>query len=243
MMLIGEAARLAGVTTRTLRHYHQVGVLPEPARASSGYREYGLHDVLLAIRAVRLAEAGLSLPEVADVLRDSTGAELRTVLAELLADITDQQEQLAARRRGIEEMLAREADPELAHLARMPPSIARAVAADPARADDERLAWQAIAAALPVEEAQDAAAAMEALLTDPVHGAEVAELAELFAALADRRPDDPAVEEVAARMAALSATAPQSGPGTPDAGLYLAYLETLPPAQRRCLELAGRGTP
>jgi len=242
MMRIGEAARLAGVSTRTLRHYHQVGVLPEPARAASGYREYGLHDVLLAIRAVRLAETGLSLPEVADALRDSTGAELRTVLAELLADIAEQQARLDARRRGIEEMLAREPDLQLAHLARMPPSIARAVEAHPSRADQERLAWETIAAALPAAEAEAVAASMEALLTDPASAAEVAELAERFTALADLRADDPEVERVAARMAALSAAAPQDGPATPDPGLYRAYLETLPPAQRRCLELAEQAT-
>jgi len=243
MMLIGEAARLAGVSTRTLRHYHQVGVLPEPARGASGYREYGLHDVLLAIRAVRLAETGLSLPEVADALRDSTGAELRSVLAELLADIAAQQAQLDARRTAIEDMLAREPDLQLAHLARMPPSIARAVEAHPSRADQERLAWETIAAALPAAEAEAVAASMEALLTDPASAGEMAELAERFAALADRSADDPEVELVAARMAALSATAPLSGPTTPDQGLYRAYLETLPPAQRRCLELAERSAP
>lgn len=32
-------ARLAGVTVRTLRHYHQVQVLAEPPRTSNGYRE------------------------------------------------------------------------------------------------------------------------------------------------------------------------------------------------------------
>lgn len=67
-MRIGELATLVGVSTRTVRHYHHVGVLPEPARASNGYREYGLADAVLLVRARRLTELGLSLDEVADVL-------------------------------------------------------------------------------------------------------------------------------------------------------------------------------
>lgn len=43
-MRIGELAALAGVTTRTVRHYHRVGLLPEPGRRVNGYRDYGLRD-------------------------------------------------------------------------------------------------------------------------------------------------------------------------------------------------------
>jgi len=40
-MRIGELATLVGVSTRTVRHYHHVRVLPEPTRSANGYREYG----------------------------------------------------------------------------------------------------------------------------------------------------------------------------------------------------------
>ncbi|MEW1841154.1 MerR family transcriptional regulator [Nonomuraea angiospora] len=36
----GELARLAGVTVRALRQYHQVGVLAEPERGGNGYPKY-----------------------------------------------------------------------------------------------------------------------------------------------------------------------------------------------------------
>ncbi len=39
-MRIGELAQQAGVTTKALRVYEQSGVLPEPARSPSGYRDY-----------------------------------------------------------------------------------------------------------------------------------------------------------------------------------------------------------
>ena len=35
-MLSSELAELAGVTVRTLRHYHQIGLLPEPPRTAGG---------------------------------------------------------------------------------------------------------------------------------------------------------------------------------------------------------------
>jgi DNA-binding transcriptional MerR regulator len=38
---IGELADLAGVTVRTIRHYHAKGLLAEPPRDPSGYRRYG----------------------------------------------------------------------------------------------------------------------------------------------------------------------------------------------------------
>ncbi|MBO4273911.1 MerR family DNA-binding transcriptional regulator [Microbispora triticiradicis] len=41
-MRIGELAALVGVSTCTVRHYHQRGVLPEPPRRDNGYRRYGL---------------------------------------------------------------------------------------------------------------------------------------------------------------------------------------------------------
>ena len=45
-MRIGELARRAGVTTRTIRHYERIGVLPATDRTQSGYRLYHLLDHL-----------------------------------------------------------------------------------------------------------------------------------------------------------------------------------------------------
>lgn len=56
-MLIGELAALAGVSTRTVRHYHPLGLLPEPVRLPNGYREYRLRDAVLLARVRRLTVA------------------------------------------------------------------------------------------------------------------------------------------------------------------------------------------
>ncbi|HLR45405.1 MAG TPA: MerR family transcriptional regulator [Brevibacterium sp.] len=97
-MRIGEVAPLLGITTRTVRHYHRTGVVPEPARRDNGYRDYGVRDVILLMRAVRLAGLGLSLDEVADVLRDDDMRELTDILQELDADLARQEREVRARR-------------------------------------------------------------------------------------------------------------------------------------------------
>ncbi|CAM5680517.1 hypothetical protein SRIMM317S_03305 [Streptomyces rimosus subsp. rimosus] len=97
-MRIGELAALAGVTTRTVRHYHHLGLLPEPARRANGYRQYGLRDAVTLARVRRLTELGLGLVEVRDVLADDAGRELREVLAELDADLARQEEEIRRRR-------------------------------------------------------------------------------------------------------------------------------------------------
>lgn len=81
-MRIGELAALVGASTRTVRHYHHLGLLPEPRRLGNGYREYRLRDAVLLARIRRLAELGLSLDEIRDVLADDRGRELRELPAE-----------------------------------------------------------------------------------------------------------------------------------------------------------------
>jgi DNA-binding transcriptional MerR regulator len=105
-MRIGELAALVGVSTRTVRHYHHLGLLPEPERLVNGYREYRLRDAVVLARVRRLAELGLSLDEIRDVLADDQGRELREVLLELDADLARQQAAIAARRDRLAALLA-----------------------------------------------------------------------------------------------------------------------------------------
>jgi DNA-binding transcriptional MerR regulator len=74
-MRIGELAGLVGISTRAIRHYHRVGLLPEPARKPNGYREYSLRDAVGLARVRRLTELGLSLDEAGDVLTRTLNAD------------------------------------------------------------------------------------------------------------------------------------------------------------------------
>lgn len=68
MLTIGRLATYAGVTIRAVRHYHQIGLLPEPERDASGYRTYDAAAVVRLIRIRTLAEAGVPLGRVRELL-------------------------------------------------------------------------------------------------------------------------------------------------------------------------------
>lgn len=59
-----ELADLAGTTLRTVRHYHDVGLLPSPPRNSNGYKNYGVSHLTLLLRIRRLVELGAPLSEI-----------------------------------------------------------------------------------------------------------------------------------------------------------------------------------
>lgn len=104
-MRIGEIAALVGVTSRAVRHYHHIGLLPEPARRANGYRAYSVRDAVLLARIRRLTELGLGLDEVRDVLADDAGRELVEVLGELDADLARQEHEIRERRRRLAGLL------------------------------------------------------------------------------------------------------------------------------------------
>ena len=68
MLTIGQLASYAGVTVRAVRHYHSTGLLPEPERDHSGYRRYDAHAVVELIKIRTLAEAGVPLARVRELL-------------------------------------------------------------------------------------------------------------------------------------------------------------------------------
>ncbi len=104
-MRIGEIAALVGVTSRAIRHYHHIGLLPEPARRANGYRAYTVRDAVLLARIRRLTEIGLSLDEVRDVLADDAGREPAEVLGELDADLARQEREIRERRQVLAALL------------------------------------------------------------------------------------------------------------------------------------------
>ena len=83
---IQEIARLAGTTSRTLRHCDDVGLLPPSRVAHNGYRHYDEAALVRLQRILLLRELGLGLPQIAEVLnpvnaRQSEESALETHLA------------------------------------------------------------------------------------------------------------------------------------------------------------------
>ncbi len=68
MLTIGQLAAYTGVTVRAIRHYHQRRLLAEPARDASGYRRYDGRAVVELIRIKTLAEAGVPLARIQELL-------------------------------------------------------------------------------------------------------------------------------------------------------------------------------
>ncbi len=67
-MKIGQVAAEAGVSIDTIRFYERRGVLPEPQRRPSGYREYPASTVERIRMARALQNLGLALDEIIDAL-------------------------------------------------------------------------------------------------------------------------------------------------------------------------------
>lgn len=64
----GEVAERAGVNVETLRFYEREGILPEPPRRASGYREYPPETVSRVRFVKRAQELGFSLKEIKELL-------------------------------------------------------------------------------------------------------------------------------------------------------------------------------
>ncbi|UVS79529.1 MerR family transcriptional regulator [Actinokineospora sp. UTMC 2448] len=94
---IGQAAAFAGVTVKTVRHYHQHGLLDEPRRDSSGYRRYTSADLLRLVQVRTLAAAGVPLADVGPLL-DADAEQFATALVDVERRLTERIDDLIARR-------------------------------------------------------------------------------------------------------------------------------------------------
>ena len=84
-----ELAELAGTSLRAVRHYHEVGLIPEPERRSNGYKQYGVSHLVRLLRIKRLVDLGFALSQIAAMGDDDhhPAEALRVLDAELSATI------------------------------------------------------------------------------------------------------------------------------------------------------------
>ncbi|BBC36864.1 MerR family transcriptional regulator [Streptomyces graminofaciens] len=267
-MRIGELAATVGVTTRAVRHYHHLGLLPEPGRRPNGYRDYTLRHAVVLARIRRLTELGLGLAEVRDVLADDAGREPAAVLAELDEDLARQEGALRERRARLRVLMedAREGrlpaegpvSPELAALfGRFGPGP------DSPMAVKDREVFALLETSAPPEARAAMLAGLESMLSAPGAVERAHEAYALLDALADADPEDPRVDEAARVLAELippelvphtdpgTGIAPGTGTGTGggiDSGSFLrAFYADFAPAQaeaiRRTLRILTEARP
>ncbi|MEV0901902.1 MerR family transcriptional regulator [Actinoplanes sp. NPDC049802] len=96
-LTIGQAAGFAGVTVKTVRHYHRLGLLGEPGRDTSGYRRYTSTDLLRLVQVRTLAEAGVPLAEIGGLL-GADPERFAAAVADVERRLTDRITELVARR-------------------------------------------------------------------------------------------------------------------------------------------------
>jgi len=92
-MPIQQVARLAGTTSRALRHYDSIGLLHPARTGANGYRMYGSAELIRLQRILLLRQLGLGLPQIADAL-DAHGDEA-TALRTHLEWLRTEQDRLA----------------------------------------------------------------------------------------------------------------------------------------------------
>ena len=66
---VGDVARISGVTVRTLHHYDSIGLLSPSGRTHARYLQYSDADIERLMAIVAYRACGLSLADIADVLR------------------------------------------------------------------------------------------------------------------------------------------------------------------------------
>ncbi|MEN9581611.1 MAG: hypothetical protein RJA70_4620 [Pseudomonadota bacterium] len=92
VLVIGELARLTGVSAKTIRYYEQAGLVPEPKRAANGYRVYTDRAVHLLRFVKRARDLGFAVEDVSSLLAlwdDETraSADVRRLAAQHLAEV------------------------------------------------------------------------------------------------------------------------------------------------------------
>lgn len=244
MLTISQLASYAGVTVRTVRHYHQIGLLPEPARDRSGYRSYDAAAVVRLIRIRVLADAGVPLARVQELLvagPDEFARAVEAIDKALSADIR----RLQSNRKRIAQLAAGD------HLA-LPQVVVeyldrlRGLGVGEAYIELERDAWIMLAPQIPHDIESVVAEKHRQLDEDP----DMTRLYLLLSSVPEWSADDPRVVELADIVEGLRIRAVQSGEveiGDADASdpfaalLDAAMTESTPVARQLLAILEERG--
>ncbi|AMW10156.1 MerR family transcriptional regulator [Streptomyces qaidamensis] len=244
-MRIGELAAVVGVTTRAVRHYHHLGLLPEPERRANGYREYGLRHAVVLARIRRLTELGLGLAEVRDVLADDAGKDLVEVLTELDEDLARQAEALRERRARVRTLLDAgggvpaegPVSPELAAL-----FAGTAHLSDSPMAAKDREIIAFLETAMPAEAREQLVSSIGEALGSPGAVARAGEAYALLDALAGADAGDPRVDEAARALADCIPPGlfPEAGEIDQGDSFLRAFYDDLPAAQAEAVRRALR---
>ena len=243
MLTISQLASYAGVTVRAVRHYHAKGLLPEPERDHSGYRRYDAAAVVELVKIRTLADAGVPLSRVRQLLA-ADAAEFEVAVEDidrrLRAEIRERQrhrERIAQLAAGDSLALPPEA---VAYLDRM-----REFGFHERLIEIERDSWILIAAKMPEE-----VPAFMVIKRLQIENEGLRRLYLDIGDLVDCAPEDPRLPALADRVAAFIEAAATEFEGVEDVApvsddlvalLDAAFVDSFPGAQRMLTLLEERG--
>jgi DNA-binding transcriptional MerR regulator len=205
MLMIGQLAAYAGVTVRAVRHYHQIGLLPEPERDASGYRRYGATAVVSLIKIRSLANAGVPLSQIGQML-EADASTFAEAVQRIDSHLREEIERLETSRKQIAQLAAGDS------LA-LPPEVIsyfdrlREIGASERMVEAERDGWILVAARWP-DHIPEVMLGKLAQLDDP----QLVRLYRILSEILERdADDDPRLEEAADILAGLAEQAYTSG--------------------------------
>lgn len=110
-LTIGQLAKQAQVNVETVRYYERRGLIPEPPRRESGYRQYS-QDAVARLQFIRRAkELGFSLREISDLLSlrvgpDATCGDVKRRAERKLTDIEEKLQALQRMKKALTKLAA-----------------------------------------------------------------------------------------------------------------------------------------
>lgn len=241
MLTISQLASHTGTTVAAVRHYHKVGLLPEPERDHSGYRRYDAEAVVRLIRIRVLASAGVPLAEI-ETLLDADPDAFAATVEEIDRGLRAEARRLQRTRKRLARLAAGD------HLA-LPESIVgyldrlRSLGVTERYIEKECDAWIMVAAQVPAQ--------IEAMMVQKhrdLDDPDMVRLYELFSQSFDYTADDARVVEAADLLDRILTRAVEAGElnvdgfDEPFVNLMDTTMAQSAPASERLLELlAERG--